>query len=336
MALSLTVLSALVGLAIFGGLLLYRSLGDSDPEEQESVAEVAEESLEVSKSYSALLTASVVALFYPVARAIRWVPYLGSKIWKAIAVKSLYHYHRAHGGDRTGFEVTPSNKIRLTPVKWKGPESVGDDEKPGWRAKGRDKVWSPTTLGQTGPRLGKTPVIPLDSDSWKATSILESRVAEAVDLGETRPLYRVDEANLTATISMDEGPKGEPLADGGYGVEDVQFDPRSSPIFEDTIIDLGSDDYDGQAVSWWKAKELMLERTTTDEMHNQEERGFLAGRSRKDMMRWMWKIFLIAGLVAVAGLIGKELVFVLFGAGGGGGGSGIIPLTLLPLLPTGT
>lgn len=303
-----------------------------DPLEPRDDDSDSEDSGGWSKAFTAVFISTLV---YPIARVLRPVPLVGSKLWKTLAVKSLYHYHKAAGGDRVGLETTPSNQIKLTPVKWRGNDAVDDDEKPGWKAKGRDKTWKPTTLGQTGPRLGRTPVIPLDSESWKTTSILEADIAEAVDQGETRPLYRVDDARLSAEI----GPAGQaggqasaPVADGGMAVQNIEFDPRSSPIFEDVIVNLGSDDYDGMAVSWWKAKELLLEQTTTEEMANQEERGFLAGRSKQDIMRWMWKIFLVAGLVAIAGLIGKELVFALLGGGGGGGGgSGMIPLILAPL-----
>ena len=259
----------------------------------------------------------------------RPVPFLGTKFWGKMATKSLYQYHKSHGGDRTGLEATPSNDLKLTPVKWKGASAVDEDERPGWHAKGRDKVWKPTTLGQTGPRLGKTPIVTLDTESWRSTSVLEARVAEAIDMGDMRPLYRVDEANLTATVDL--GPQGgqgaaaPALADGGE-VQSIQFEPRSSPIFEDMIIDLGSENYDGQAVSFWKAKELMGEQTTSEEMENQEKRGFLAGRSKENMMKWMFRIMLIAGLVALGGLIGPELIAAFFGGGGGGGGGGMIPI----------
>lgn len=253
------------------------------------------------------------------------IPRLGERIWHAFAIRAIYGYHRASGGDRLGLETLPSGKVRLTPVKWKGIEACDEDEKPGWKAAGRDKTWKPTTLGQSGPRLWKTPVIPLDAESWRATSILESRVAEAVDQGDMRPLYRVDEADLTATLDT-RGAAGQPaVADGGAAVANVEFEPRSSPIFDDMIIDLGSEDYDGQAVSFSKAKELMMETTTTEEMDAQEQRGFLAGRSMKDLKKWMWKIMLWAGVIAIAGLIGKELVAVIFGGGDGGS---VVPLLL--------
>jgi len=141
---------------------------------------------------------------------------------------------------------------------------------------------------------------------------------------------------LDTTLDASAGGQ-QAVADGGVGITDIQFDPRGSPIFEDEIIELGGDDYDGQAVSFNKVRELWLEQTSTEEMSMQEERGFLAGRSRKDMKRWALKILIIGGLVALGGLIGPELVQAAFGGGGGGGesassGGGFVPLMISSLV----
>lgn len=252
-----------------------------------------------------------------------------SRFWKGWTMTGLKNYHRTHGGDRTALEQFPNGKIKLTPAKWKPMELCDDDEAPGWKVKGRDKTYKATTFGQTGPRLGKVPVLPLDNESWKSTSYAEATVAEAIDQGEHRPLYDVSQAELTATIDArsDSGALtgGTATTDGGMSITNRQFNPRTSPIFKDMIVPLGGDDYDGRAVSFMKAKELMAETTTTEEMAAQEERGFLAGRSRQDLKRWMMKVLLIAGGIALAGLIGPELIGALFGGGGGGGGGGIVP-----------
>lgn len=263
----------------------------------------------------------------------RPIPF-SSKLWGGLLQRSLYNYYKAAGGDRLGLEAKPSGKIEFTPVKWQSAEEVDEDTKPGWSAKGREKVWRATTLGQSAPRIGKTPVIPLDTESWRATSILEARVAEAVDLGDLRPLYHDPDGQLEAEITYQptgDGAAGtQAVADGGgqAAVTDRAYNPGDMPIFEDMIIDLGSQDYDGQAVSWLKAKELMLETTTQEEMSNQEARGLIAGRSRDDMMAFAKRIFLYAALVALGGLIGPEVVSAVLGGGGagGGGGGGIIPL----------
>lgn len=249
---------------------------------------------------------------------------IGRKIWKGMLARSLHAYHKAGKGDAVGLVRKPSGQIEPTAIRWKTSDETDDDERPGWHARAFDHSWKPDTYGRELPRMGKTPVKPLDLDSWRATSFMEARVAEAVDQGDTRPLYRVDEANLTATLDYQGGQAGA-VADGGAVVNSIEFDPRGSPVFDDTIIDLGSCDYDGHAVSWNKAKELYAERTTTDEMDQQEQRGFLAGRSKQDMKSWMLKILLIGGAIAALGLIGPELIQALFGGGGGGSG-GVIPV----------
>lgn len=254
------------------------------------------------------------------------------KVWKNLSLVFLHRYHKLMGGDRIGLDFRPNGKAEFVPVKWLPPEAVDEEQKPGWKAKDRDKTWTPTTMGRNGSRLGKTPVVPLDSDTWRATSILEARIAEAVDQGQHRPLYRVDEAEMTATIDMqDPTAAGGAVADGGAVVTNREFNPRTSPIFEDIIIDLNAGEgYDGSAISFWKSQELMAETTATEEMTNQEHRGFLAGRSGKDITKLAVKLMIIAGIIAGLGLIGPELVTALFagGGGGGGGGGGMIPITM--------
>lgn len=251
----------------------------------------------------------------------------GSGFWKKLSQWGLYKYHRATGGDRLGLEFRPNGKVEPIPVKWKPPELCEEDEKPGWRAKGRDRAWTPTTEGADGHRLGKVPIVPLDSDNWRASSVMEARVAEAVDQGYTRPLYRVDEAELEATINYGAAAGGQAVADGGANVERV-FQPQHSPVFEDMIIDLnGEDGYDGSAISFNKVRELMLETTTTDEMKAQEQRGFLAGRSGQDVKKLAFKLFLAAIVFLLLFELGPVLIENVLGGGGGGGGGGLIPLT---------
>jgi len=283
----------------------------------------------MTKSIAGLLGAFGKFLLSIFTGLMKPLPVIKNKVWKKLLGVSLKQYHRASGGDRLGLEVQPSGKMDLTPVKYRGPDQCDDDEQPGWKAKGRDKVWRPTTMGQDGYRLAKVPVVPLDSDSWKSTNVLESRVAEAVDQGETRPLYSVEEAHLTAEMDYGAGANGTAVADGGAN---LSFEPRTSPIFEDTIIDLGSDDYDGQAVSWEKSKELMLETVSTEEMDLHERRGELAGKAGQDRKSFVIKVMLIGAGLAALGLVGEELMAFFIGGGGGGdsggGGGGGTPLTM--------
>lgn len=298
-------------------------LGTGDAGEQDTEQTVEDR----SKDAGAGITKRIAGLFATVGKIImgvlagltRPIPLLGTKLWKSVTMSGLKHYHKAAGGDRVGLEVRP-NGMELTPVKWRGPSQTTMEEKPGWKAKGRDKVWKDAT-DDAGLRLGKVPVIPLDSESWRAHSTYEARLAEAVDQGKTREVYDVSEAELYAEVDMSGANGAGAVADGGV---DVQFRPRDSPVFQDTIIELGGDDFDGQVVSWDKAKELAVERTATEEMAQQEERGFLAGRSKQDMKSFVWKVLLVAGGIALGGLVGPELIAALFG--GGGGGASIVPV----------
>jgi len=267
----------------------------------------------------------------------RLVPVFGEKFWAKLAKRTLFLYHRRAGGDALGIEALTQEKADLTPVKYKPAEETSQDERPGWSAKGREKTWNPTKMGRSTMRLGKVPIIPLDNDSWQATSFAEARVSEAVDMGKMRPLYNIEQGEFTATIDSQPAMSGgSAVADGGTKIEQIEFDPKSSPIFDDMIIDLSADEYDGQAISFWKAKELMLETTGTEEMQRQEQRGFLAGRSKDEWQSWALRIMLIGAALGLGGLVGPELVNALLGSGGGGGGgggAGIIPfVTKAPTL----
>jgi hypothetical protein len=253
----------------------------------------------------------------------------GEKLWKKLGLGFVNKYHKAAGGDRLGFVESPNGTVDLVPVKYVPAEQCDEDEQPGWRAKGVDKTWKPTDAGEAQLRLGSTPIVPLPSDSHRAATYAEARIAEAIDQGDDRPLYRVDSADLTATIDMaGGGGQAGAVADGGQ-VQNLTFDPRGSPIFEDILVEIGGDDYEGSAVSFRKVQEMYKESTTSEEMRKQETRGFIAGRSAKDWGATAVKIMLIAlGIIAVVTL-GPPLISNLFGGGGGGGGGGgIIPIAI--------
>lgn len=284
---------------------------------------------------------------YAINRAIAWVAWLifgnvvqfvwwltrwrfGEKLWKKLAMGMLAKYHAASGGDRLGLVEYPNGAVDFHPVKYVPAEKCDVDEDPGWRAKGVDKSWDPSKAGEAELRLGDVPIVPLPSDSHRAASYAEASIAEAIDQGEFRPVYRVDEAHLEATIDMTGGTgAGQPgaVADGGE-VQDIRFDPRSSPIFEDYLVSIGGDDgAEGTAVSFNKVQEMYKENATSEEMRKQETRGFLAGRSARDWGAMAIKMMAIAAIIVAIAYLGPPFVNGLFGGGGGGGGGGgVIPV----------
>jgi hypothetical protein len=265
----------------------------------------------------------------------RLLPFVGGAFWRRLAMVSLANYHKRAGGDAVAIlGKQEANKATLKPVQYQDGLDELDDE-PGWSVKGMERKYKPSRHG--GPfRLGKTPVLPIDLTETRAGSPLECEVTEAVDQGRTRPLYRVDNsAELQARIDANGalGGQGAAVSDGGMNME-RGFDPGQSPIFEDMIVDLSPDgDYDGQAISFWKYSDADPDKTTPEQLELAKNRGLLAGMAGRDYKSLMVKLMLIAGAVAVAGLVGPEIVNALFASGGGGGGGGgINPFSIA--LPT--
>jgi hypothetical protein len=264
----------------------------------------------------------VTQLTYVVMRVL---PFVGGAFWKRLAMVSLANYHKRAGGDAVALlGKEEANKADLKPVQYQdGLDELEDG--PGWSVKGMDRKYKPSRHG--GPfRLGKTPVVPIDITSTRAGSPLECEVVEAIDQGRTRPLYRVgDDAQLTATVDYSDAVGGsQALADGGAQMQ-AQFDPGQSPIFDDVIVDLSpGGEYDGQAYSMWKYMDADPDKTTPEQIEMAKNRGLIAGMAGRDYKSLLVKIMLIGGAVAVAGLIGPEIVSGLLGGGGGGGGGGSI------------
>jgi hypothetical protein len=261
----------------------------------------------------------------------RMLPFVGGAFWKRLALVSLANYHKRAGGDAVALlGKEEANKADLKPVQYQDGLDELEDE-PGWSVKGMDRKYKPSRHG--GPfRLGKTPIVPIDLTATRAGSPLECEVVEAIDQGRTRPLYRVsDDAELTATVDYSDAVGnggGQVFADGGGNMR-TEFDPGQSPIFDDTIVDLSpGGDYDGQAFSMWKYMDADPDKTTPEQLELAKNRGLLAGMAGRDYKSLMVKLMLIAGAVAVAGLVGPEIVGGLLGGGGSGGGGSINPFSI--------
>jgi hypothetical protein len=253
----------------------------------------------------------------------------GAKFWKGLAKASLYNYHKRSGGDALGVNHLPNEGVELLPIKYQqGLEEL--DDKPGWKAKGRDKVWEPSAQGQALSWLGKTPLVMLDDDADYQGTWLDCGVVDAIDKGNMRELYRADAGTFTAEITDHSGVigGGAARADGGYNVE-RDFVPETSPIFEDMIIDLGSGEgFNGSAISFRRYADIARDTSTQEKLKLAEQRGYLAGMDPGEYKSLMLKIMLIGGAVAIAGLVGPEIVAALFGGGGDGGGGSVIPFQL--------
>ena len=261
-------------------------------------------------------------------------PLLGVRatLYKRLFKKSLQNYYKASPGDAIAINAKPGQQIDLEPVGYRTPEEVDEGEKPGWKVKGRDKVWKPTKEGNSVNYLAKTPTVLLEDDEHVEAGWLAPRIGQAIEMDQYWPLFDVNEINAEITAVVDDANLGGPnpaVPDGGSRAAEVDLSINGLAKWsEDNIIDLGSGSgYDGMRISASKAREWQAEHTDSEHMQMQEDRGFLRGLANNDQTDAK-KIFLYAAIfcAVVIGIVvlGPEIV------GGGGGGGSINPLVAMP------
>jgi hypothetical protein len=318
----------LVGLVVVGGATLLERRR-TDPEERPSASEQGEawgEALATPLLWGGKALGALISAF----GSILLRRSFGAKMYKKIAIGALYKYHKRSGGDAIGLNHKPSDQLDLLPTKY--DQKLGEtSESPGWQVKDGERTWEESAQGKSIGFIGRTPVVMLDDDADSIGSWLDARVTDAIDKGRMRELVRVDEGTFKAEITYPNGAgaggQGPAMADGGANVW-KDFEPAHTPIFEDMLIDVGSDEgFNGSAVSFSNYKDTDRDSTSQEKLKMAEERGRLMGMDPERLKSWMLKIFAIAAGLALAGLVGPELIGGMFGGGGGGGGS-IIPFML--------
>lgn len=254
-------------------------------------------------------------------------PLLGVRgtMFKRMAIKSLENYHKTAGGDAIAINAKAGQKVDLEPILYRAPEEVDEGEKPGWKVKGRDKVWNPASEGNSVNYLGRTPVVNLEDDEHVEAGWLAPRIGTAIELDNYWPIFT--NPNINAVI--DAGPAGGAngaRADGGMGIN-LELDSPGEWA-GDNLIDLDSGDgYAGMRVSASKAREWQAEHTDSEHMQMQEDRGYLQGLAKGDQGPSTAKLLLICAAIILGVLAIVFLLPELIGSGGGGGG-GINPLTI--------
>ncbi|MFP4218497.1 MAG: hypothetical protein ACLFR6_06630, partial [Salinarchaeum sp.] len=238
------------------------------------------------------------------------------------AIKGIENYYKTTGGDAIAINGQAGQQIDLEPVLYRSPEEVDEGEKPGWKVKGRDKVWNPGKEGNSVNYLGRTPTVLLEDDEHVEAGWLAPRIGQAIELDNYWPLFT--NANINAVI--DYGPNqatNGAVADGGTPIE-LELDSPGKWA-QDNIIDLNSGDgYDGMRISTAKAREWQAEHIDSEHMQFQEDRGYLQGLANGDEGPGIVKLLMlcaaiILGTLAIV-LLGPELV------SGGDGGAGLNPL----------
>jgi len=264
------------------------------------------------------------------------IPFFG-KVHESLAKWALYKYYKKSSGDAIGLIHEPNGQVDLLPVKYK-EQSVDEDEveRAGWHALGRERSWHEGADGREVDRIGRTPIVLLDSASTQRATATEARFSECLDLGQKEKLYRVpDRSALDVTVQVG-GPGAGAAgnghagarADGGVQMDILEANAQKA-IWEQSVVDIGTDDHDGMRINPRKVKETYREQTGSEQLDEVERLGFLAGKVGSNVdSGFVVKVLLIALGIVAAATIGPDLLGTASNAGGGGGGGGIMPFML--------
>jgi hypothetical protein len=250
-------------------------------------------------------------------------PLLGVRgtLFKRMAIKSIENYYKTTGGDAIAINAKPGQQVALEPVAYRSPEELDEGETPGWRVKGRDKVWNPGAEGNSVNYLGRTPTVLLEDDDHVEAGWLAPRIGTAIELDNYWPLFT--NADINAVVDYQRGSgQGQAVADGGI---ELELD-HPGEWAQDNIVDLDSGPgYDGMRISTKKAREWRAEHTDSEQMQQQEDRGYLMGLAKGDEGPGIVKLLLIC-----AGIILGTLAIIFLGpqllGGSGVSAGGINPL----------
>jgi len=237
-----------------------------------------------------------------------------------LAKWALQRKHKKAGGDAIGLVFEPDGGVDLVPVKYK-PQTTddGEVERAGWHAIDREQTWHEGADGREVDRLGRTPVVLLDSASCNRATVTEARFAQCLDLDQVDPIVQVPSKDaLDVTVQVGGSPaNGTAVADGGHGASQMELLESNvkESIWQADVVDIGSGEHDGMRIDPRKVKETYREKTGSEQLDEVERLGFLAGRAGKgDRTGFIIKVLLIAlGLVAAA-TIGPGLFGSMSGA----------------------
>jgi hypothetical protein len=250
-------------------------------------------------------------------------------LYKRMVIKGLENYHKTAGGDAIAINAKPGQRIGLTPVQYRPPEAVDEGEQPGWKAKGRDKVWHAASEGNSVNYLGRTPTILLEDDDHAEVGWLAPRIGEAIELDNYWPVFTDADINAVIDYQGPAGAGGQPArADGGANVS-LELDSPGEWA-QDNILDLGSGDgYSGMRISARKAREWRAETTDSEHMQMQEDRGYLRGLANGENGPGIFRLLLLCAAIILGVLFLVLVAPKLIGSGGGAGGVSPIQISTL-------
>ena len=269
-------------------------------------------------------------------RAAKLIPYQ-SRLYRRLAIKGLKGYYKRSDGDAIAIEKRPNGELDFVPVTYLASEVTDEGQRPGWQLHGRDRSYDAASMGDSVAYLKDTPIVPLHSDATVETTWMAPRIAEAIEMDHYWPIFTnpqiqavFDVPQPTAAQNGDHGA----LADGG------QLDPADQFLgfnindpghyAGDSVVDLNSGEgHDGMRISFSKAQDILDERTTSERMDMQEQRGRIMSQLQGGKEAYAMKMLLIAAAAIVLSIAAVTILPEMLSSGGGGGGFN--PLLALPL-----
>jgi len=275
------------------------------------------------------------ALAGTVVKTAKLVP-MQSKLFKRLALGGIKGYYKRSGADAIGLEARPNGELGFVPLTYKTSEITDEGERPGWQVHGRDRTYDAASMGDSVHYLKDTPIVPLHADSTVESTWMAPRIAEAVELDQYWPIFEGAEISPIFEVpqGIGENPDQTTYADGGQLEMREQF--RGFEVTDpghyagDSVVDLSSSgDHDGMRISFSKAQDILDERTTSERMDMQEQRGRIMSQLQGGKEEYAMKMMLIAAAAIVLSLAAIKGIPILFGGGGDGGS--INPLVALTM-----
>ena len=314
---------------------------DDDGIDTERAKEIGEQGLktgkeagkEAGKAASAAAKAGGAAAGMML-KAAKLIPYQ-SRLYRKLAIRGLKGYYKRSDADAIGIEKRPNGALDFVPITYLASEVTDEGQRPGWQVHGRDRSYDAASMGDSVAYLNDTPVVPLHSDATVESTWMAPRIAEAVELDQYWPIFNGAEINPIFEVpqGIGENPDQTTYADGGQLEMREQF--RGFEVSDpghyagDSIVDLSSgESHDGMRISFSKAQDILDERTTSERMDMQEQRGRIMSQLQGGKEAYAMKMLLIAAAAIVLSIAAVTILPEMLSSGGGGGGFN--PLLALP------
>jgi len=248
-----------------------------------------------------------------------------STLFRRLALGGLKGYYKRSGADALGIEARPNGEMDLVPISYLASEVTDEGQRPGWQLHGRDRTYDAASMGDSVHYLKDTPIVPLHSDSTVESTWMAPRIAEAVEMDQYWPVFEGAQIQANFEIPPTVGQNGDmsALADGGQLDASDQFlgfnlqDPGH--YAGDSVVDLSSaDGHDGMRISFSKAQDILDERTTSERMDMQEQRGRIMSQLQGGKEAYAMKMLLIAAAAIVLSIAAVTVLPELIGGDGGG------------------